>query len=136
MHPEHKILELPQRSDGRGHLVFGQDGDHLPFVVKRFFLLYELAPGATRGGHAHRAQHQLLIMTAGGATVIVDNGVTRTAVRLDKPSQALHVPPGLWLELEAFTPGAACLVLASDLYTEADYIRDRAEYLRLTGSPA
>jgi dTDP-4-dehydrorhamnose 3,5-epimerase-like enzyme len=128
----YRLIELPERADPRGALTFGQQGDHIPFPVKRFFALYGVAPGATRGGHAHRAQHQLLVMLAGAATITVDDGKTRTPVRLDRPNLALHAPPMLWLDLDSFSPGAVCLVLTSDVYAEADYIRDRAEFLQLT----
>jgi hypothetical protein len=128
----YRLIELPERADPRGALTFGQHGDHIPFPVKRFFALYGVAPGATRGGHAHRAQHQLLVMLAGAATITVDDGKTRTPVRLDRPNLALHAPPMLWLDLDSFSPGAVCLVLTSDVYAEADYIRDRAEFLQLT----
>jgi dTDP-4-dehydrorhamnose 3,5-epimerase-like enzyme len=134
MRPKHSLLELPKRSDARGNLIFAQDRDHIPFPVKRFFLLYGLCKDATRGGHAHRAQHQLLMMTAGGATVTVDDGQTRTPIRLDNPAIALHVPPMLWLDLEDFSEGAACLVLTSDVYSEKDYIRERNEFLRLAAN--
>lgn len=132
MAPAHTLIPLPQRKDDRGTLVFGQDSDNLPFPVRRFFTLSGIAPGAGRGGHAHRQQHQLLIMVAGSARVIVDNGHSRTAVALDRPDLALHVPPMLWLDLENFSSGSVCLVLASDLYDESDYIRGRNEFLRLT----
>jgi len=131
MRPKHTLLELPKRTDARGNLVFAQDRDHIPFPVKRFFLLYSVARHATRGGHAHRAQHQLLVMTAGSATVTVDDGKTRTPVRLDNPAMALHAPPMLWLDLEDFSEDAACLVLTSDVYSEKDYIRERSEFLQL-----
>jgi hypothetical protein len=127
------MIGLPERADARGTLTFAQEGDSIPFPVKRFFALYDLAPGAMRGGHAHRAQHQLLIMMAGAATVTVDNGAARTAVRLERPNQALYAPPMLWLDLDGFTPGAACLILTSDVYSETDYVRNRDEFIRLTG---
>src|SRR6185312_16425208 len=127
--PSYRLIELPERADARGALIFAQEGDHIPFPVKRFFALYRVAPGASRGGHAHRAQHQLLAMLAGAATVIVDDGKTRTPLRLDRPSLALHAPPMLWLDLEDFSADAVCMVLTSDVYSESDYIRDRAEFL-------
>lgn len=126
----HRLIELPERADARGSLVFAQNGDQIPFTVKRFFALYGLPTGAVRGGHAHRAQHQLLMMLSGRATITVDDGKRRTAVRLDRPNQALHIPPLLWLDLDDFTPGAVCMVLTSDLYSEADYIRDHDAFLR------
>lgn len=133
MKPQHRLIDLPERVDPRGSLFFAQD-DSIPFAVKRLFALYDLTPGISRGGHAHRAQHQLLMMPAGGVTVVVDDGRKRTAVRLDRPNRLLHVPPLLWLDLEDFTPGAVCMVLASDVYLEADYIRDRDEFLRIAGN--
>lgn len=129
--PSHRLIELPERTDPRGALTFAQQGDHIPFAVKRFFALYGVAPGASRGGHAHRAQHQLLVLLAGAATVTVDDGKTRTPIRLDRPNLALHAPPMLWLDLDGFSPGAICMVLTSDVYAKSDYIRDRAEFLKL-----
>lgn len=128
----HRLIELPARGDARGALTFAQQGDHFPFQAKRFFALYSLPPGANRGGHAHRAQHQFLVMLAGSVIVTVDDGATRTPVLLDRPNLALHAPPMLWLDLQEFSQGAICMVLASDVYDEADYIRDRAEFLKLT----
>ncbi len=127
----HCLIELPERADARGALTFAQQGDQIPFSVKRFFALYGVAPGLSRGGHAHRAQHQLLVMLAGSVTVTVDDGTTRTPVVLDRPNLALHAPPMLWLDLEGFSEGAVCMVLTSDIYAESDYIRDRAEFLKL-----
>lgn len=129
---KHSLVNLPKHDDTRGSLVFAQDGDHIPFAVQRFFLLYDLPTGAKRGGHAHHVQHQLIVMVSGGATITVDDGHKRTPVRLNNPTQALYVPPMLWLDLDSFTPGAACMVLASGLYSEADYICDRDAFLRAT----
>lgn len=131
MSSKHRLIELPQRADTRGALTFAQQGDHIPFAVKRFFAIYSVTEGAGRGAHAHRAQHQFLVMLAGNAAVTVDDGTTRMQVVLDRPSLALHAPPMLWLELENFSADAICMVLASDVYSESDYIRDRLEFLRL-----
>jgi len=128
----HSLIELPERADARGALTFAQQGDHIPFAVKRFFALYDLAKGTHRGGHAHRQQHQFLVMLAGASTITVDDGNTRTPVRLDRPNLALYAPPMLWLDLAEFTPGAICMVLTSDVYAESDYIRDRNTFLELT----
>ena len=84
-----------------------------------------------RGGHAHRAQHQLLMLTAGACTVSIDNGESVSSVRLDRPNHLLYAPPMLWLDLANFSSGAVCQVLASGIYDEADYIRDQAEFCRL-----
>jgi dTDP-4-dehydrorhamnose 3,5-epimerase-like enzyme len=134
MVPAHTLIGLPQRRDDRGTLTFGQQPDHLPFPLKRMFILSDIAPGANRGGHAHRQQHQLLVMASGSALVTIDDGATRNPVLLDKPELALHAPPMLWLDISDFSLGSVCLVLASDIYDEADYVRDYAEFLRLTRS--
>ena len=133
MKPSHHLIELPERTDPRGSLVFAQDGDHLPFPVRRFFALYGVAPDAMRGGHAHRRQHQLLVVFGGALKITVDDGQTRATLTLDRPTLALHALPMLWLELTDFTPGAVCLCLTSDVYSEQDYVRDREEFVRLTG---
>jgi len=132
--PAYSLIEIPERADARGALVFAQDGDHLPFQVKRFFALYDVAPGAMRGGHAHHRQHQLLVVFGGSVKVMVDDGQARATVTLDRPTLALHASPMLWLELTDFTPGAVCLCLTSDIYSEPDYVRSREEFLRLTGA--
>lgn len=125
------MIELPERADARGVLIFAQQDDHIPFAVKRFFAIYGVAEGAGRGAHAHRAQHQFLVMLSGRALVTVDDGATRTPVMLERPNLALYAPPMLWLELDSFSADAVCMVLTSDVYSESDYIRDRAEFLRL-----
>jgi dTDP-4-dehydrorhamnose 3,5-epimerase-like enzyme len=131
--PQPKLLDLPERVDARGALMFAQQGHHVPFPVQRLFAIYNVAEGSSRGGHAHRAQHQLLMMVAGKVTITIDDGVTSSRVLLDRPNLALYVPPMLWLELDDFSQDAVCVVLVSDVYSEADYIRDRDEFLRLSG---
>jgi UDP-2-acetamido-3-amino-2,3-dideoxy-glucuronate N-acetyltransferase len=133
--PSHTLVELPERADARGALVFAQQSDHIPFVVRRFFALHGIPEGSSRGGHAHRAQHQFLVMLAGQARITVDDGKGRANILLDRPNLALCAPPMLWLELCDFSHDAVCLVLTSDVYSESDYIRDRAEFLRLTDKP-
>jgi len=134
MLPMHRLIELPVRSDERGSLGFAQYPQHIPFPPKRVFYLYGLPSGSSRGGHAHRRLEQFILMLAGGCEVLVDNGVERGRVNLSTPSVGLYVPPMLWLELRGFAPNAVCVVLASDVYDEADYIRDRAEFGRLVPS--
>jgi dTDP-4-dehydrorhamnose 3,5-epimerase-like enzyme len=121
-------ITLPELRDPRGNLVFAEEQRHVPFAVKRMFAIYGVPPGVARGGHAHRAQQQLLLMLAGECTVVVDDGLCRVEERLETPTAALHVPAGLWLELKDFSSGAICLVLASGPYDEGDYIRDYSEF--------
>ena len=130
----HALIELPERVDARGALTFAQEGDHFPFAVKRFFAIYGVPESASRGGHAHRGQHQFLVMLQGKMAVTVDDGAVRSVVTLDRPNLALYAPPMLWLELDKISAGGICLVLTSDVYSEADYIRDRPEFLRLAAA--
>lgn len=130
----HRLIDLPDVGDERGFLLVAQAHAQVPFDIRRLFVLHRLADGAARGYHAHRAQHQFLIMLAGQCRIVVDDGANRTEVVLDRPSLALHAPPMLWLELEDFSRGAICAVLTSGNYDPADYIRDRAEFERLARS--
>jgi uncharacterized RmlC-like cupin family protein len=109
-------------------LLFAQAHAQVPFDIRRLFALYALPEGARRGSHAHREQHQFLMMLAGRCRVIVDNGERRVPVLLETPAIALYAPPMLWLELDGFSSNAVCVVLTSGDYDEADYIRDRAEF--------
>ena len=131
---DYRLIELPVRSDPRGNLVFAQQGDHIPFPVKRIFYIYDVPAGASRAGHAHRAQHQCLIQLSGSCAVKIDDGARRSQIVLNSPRIALYVPPLTWLDIESFSAGSICLVLASDVYTEADYVRDYREYARLAAT--
>lgn len=126
--PVHRLVDLPEIGDETGYVLIAQAEAQVPFDIRRLFVLHRLPEGGTRGHHAHRAQHQLLIMLAGRCEAVVDDGVTRTAVTLDDPARALYLPPMLWLELGAFSAGAICAVLTSGDYDPADYVRDRAEF--------
>jgi hypothetical protein len=128
--PAARLIKSPEIRDGRGGLTF-VERDRLPFTVQRLFMLYDIPAGSRRGGHAHREQEQLIVMAAGSCIARVDNGSERREFRLDRRNEALHVPAMVWLDLEDFTDAAVCVVLASGLYDEADYIRDRAGFDRL-----
>jgi dTDP-4-dehydrorhamnose 3,5-epimerase-like enzyme len=130
----HKLIDLPLRSDKRGNLVFAQESDQIPFAVKRIFYIYDIPRGGSRAGHAHRQQHQYLIVLSGSCRVRIDDGRDRTEVRLDSPQVALYAPPLLWLDIDDFSAGSVCLVLTSDIYDEGDYVRDYAEFTHLTGA--
>lgn len=133
MTPKHKIINLNEIADARGSLSFAQLHDQLPFQPARIFMLYAMPDGAKRGDHAHRQQHQFVMMMHGSAEIEVDDGSTRTPVILGSPSQALYVPPMLWLRLK-FPKSAVCAVLASGIYEETDYIRSYDEFRALTKS--
>lgn len=131
MPARHSLIELPERTDVRGTLTFAQQGDHIPFGVKRFFVIHGVPAGAGRGSHAHRDQHQFLVLLHGRADVTIKNGQDEQRVTLDRSNLALHAPPMLWLELENFSADACCMVLVSDVYLESDYIRDWETFARL-----
>jgi len=128
-----KLLELPKINDPRGNLTFIEGANHIPFDIKRVFYLYDVPTGEDRGSHAHKALHQFLICLSGSFDVTLDDGSDRKTVHLNRPWKGLHIPPMIWGAEVNFDPGSICMVLASDCYSEADYIRDYDEFLRLVG---
>jgi dTDP-4-dehydrorhamnose 3,5-epimerase-like enzyme len=128
--PGYERIALPEVANARGRLMFAEEARHIPFPVRRLFAIYGVVPGMTRGGHAHREQQQFLIMLSGACNVVIDDGRARVSELMDGPTQGLHIPAGLWIELEDFTAGAIAVVLASDLYDEADYVRNYDEFKR------
>lgn len=125
------LIALPCITDARGRLVFAEDTRHVPFPIRRIFAIDRVPPGHSRGGHAHRTQHQFVIMLAGACSITMEADAECGDVRLDGPTAGLHVAPMIWIELKDFTPDAVCLVLASDHFDEADYIREYDEFGRL-----
>ncbi|MDQ3205018.1 MAG: FdtA/QdtA family cupin domain-containing protein [Pseudomonadota bacterium] len=128
------LVELPKITDVRGNLTFIESHRHAPFAIERVFYLYDVPTGADRGAHAHREQHQFLICLSGSFDVALDDGRNRRVEHLNRPWKGLHIPPMIWAAEVNFDAGTVCLVLASDKYVEADYIRDYAEFLALRGS--
>ncbi len=124
-----RAVELPKIPDQRGNLSFIEAQNHIPFDIKRVYYLYDVPGGAYRGGHAHKDLHQLIIAMAGSFDMIVDNGVTAEKFSLNRSYYGLHIPPMTWRELENFSSGAVCLVLASEHYDELDYYRDYNAFL-------
>ncbi|WP_250480634.1 FdtA/QdtA family cupin domain-containing protein [Caballeronia sp. GAOx1] len=124
-----KVIDLPKIADVRGNLTFMEGGRHIPFEIKRVFYLYDIPTGESRGAHAHKELHQLLICLSGGFDVAMDDGTDKKTVRLNRPWQALHVPPMIWAAELNFDPGSVCLVLASMEFREADYYRDYEQFL-------
>ncbi|MEJ7813449.1 MAG: FdtA/QdtA family cupin domain-containing protein [Gemmatimonadaceae bacterium] len=122
---------LPVIPDARGSLSFAETGTHLPFTPQRYFLIYGVREDAVRGEHAHRALHQYMVCVHGACTLALDDGAARDEIVLDSPGLGLHIPPMLWTTLRPHSPEATILVLASDVFEEADYIRDYDEFLRL-----
>lgn len=130
-----QLIELPKITDARGNLTFVEQQRHVPFDIKRVFFLYDVPTAADRGAHAHREHHQFLICLSGSFDVEVDDGVCRRTVHLNRPWKGLHVPPMIWAAEKNFDPGSVCLVLASDLFAESDYIRNYGDFLRVRAQP-
>ena len=124
------ILDLPKVADGRGNLSIIEENKHIPFKIKRVFYYYDIPGGESRGAHAHKECHQLLIAASGSFEVVLDDGVNRRTVLLNRPFYGLYVPPGIWAEERSFSSGAICLVLASHPYEDAEYIRDYDEFIK------
>lgn len=129
-----KTIELPKISDPRGNLTFVEGGRHIPFDIKRVYYLYDVPGGAERGGHAHKALHQLIIAMSGSFDVVVDDGREKKRFHLARSYYGLYVCPMIWRELTNFSSGSVCMVLASNLYDENDYYRDYGEFLAACGT--
>lgn len=123
-----RLISLPVVEDSRGNLAFIQE-EYIPFGFKRVYYLFDVPSTSSRGGHSHIVQNELIISLSGSFEVIVDDGTNKKSFLLNKPNIGLHIPTGLWRELENFSSGAVCLVIAEDVFDEADYIRDYDEFL-------
>ncbi len=124
-----KIIELPKIAEPRGNLTFIEGNRHIPFDIRRVYYLYDVPGGAERGGHAHKALNQLIIAMSGSFDVILDEGGEKKRFHLNRSYQGLYVCPMIWRELDNFSSGSVCMVLASNIYEESDYYRDYNEYL-------
>lgn len=122
-----ELIDIPKVQDPRGNLAIIEK-DVVPFGIKRVYYLYDVPSDAYRGGHAHRNLIQVLIALSGSFDVILDDSIERKTITLNKPDKGLVVPTGIWRELENFSSGAVCLVLASDEFEEADYVRDYEDF--------
>lgn len=129
-----QIIELPRVNDPRGNLTFIEGGRHVPFEIKRVFYLYDVPGGATRAGHALKRCHQFIIANSGSFDVIVDDGRAKQRYPLKRSYYGLYVPPLLWREIEDFSYGSVCTVLASEPYDAADYYYDYEEYAKAVGA--
>src|SRR5271165_1328814 len=128
-----RIIDLPKISDPRGNLTFLEGSRHIPFEVKRVFYLYDVPGGAERAGHALKTCHQFLIAMSGSFDVKVYDGKENQTFHLNRSYYGLHLPPMIWREMDNFSSGSVCLVLASEPYGEDDYYRDYRKYLQAVG---
>ena len=123
------MVELDKHhSDRKGNLTVVENCETLPFDVKRVYYLYDVPGGESRGSHAHRDLEQLIVAASGSFTVTLDDGKSKRSFFLNRPYQGLYVKPGLWRDLDDFSSGAVCMVLASEVYQKEDYIRDYEEF--------
>ena len=123
-----KIIELPRITDVRGNLTFIEGNNHVPFDIKRVYYLYDVPGGEKRGGHAHKFLQQFIIAASGSFDVILDDGINRERYHLNRSYYGLYVPKMIWRELDNFSSGSVCVVLASEHFEEDDYIRDYREF--------
>jgi hypothetical protein len=125
-----RIVDLPRIQDPRGNLTFIESGSHVPFDIQRVYYLYDVPGGAERGGHAHKGLHQLIIAMSGSFDVVLDDGNAKKRIHLNRSYNGLYICPMIWRELDNFSSGSVCMVLASNKYDESDYYRDYAEFMR------
>jgi dTDP-4-dehydrorhamnose 3,5-epimerase-like enzyme len=125
-----RILDLPIISNRRGNITPIEGGIHVPFEISRVYYLYDIPGGSTRGGHAHKELQQLIVAVMGAFDVVLDDGHRRKTVHLDRAYYGLYIPTMIWREIENFSSGGICLVLASLPYDESDYFRDYEAFVR------
>ena len=130
-----RLIHVPVIGDRRGELTFAEVGAHLPFTPKRYFSIFDVPEGATRGGHAHRTLHQFIVCLRGSVTCALDDGTRRDEVVLDSPAVGLHIAPMVWGVQYRYSADATLLVLASDVYDEREYLRDYDQFLREIRTP-
>jgi dTDP-4-dehydrorhamnose 3,5-epimerase-like enzyme len=126
-----RLIELPKILDNRGNLTFMESSRHIPFEIKRVYYLYDVPGGALRGGHAHLNLRQFIIAASGSFTVHTDNGHENEDFYLNRSYYGLFIPTMTWREIDNFSSGSVCLVLASEFYDTDDYIRDYSEFKKL-----
>ncbi|MEI9912646.1 MAG: FdtA/QdtA family cupin domain-containing protein [Bacteroidota bacterium] len=130
------LLYLPKIRNRAGNITPVQNNIEIPFAVQRVFYLYDIPGGESRGAHAHKKCHQFVIATSGAFEVLLDDGNTKRQVLLNQPDRGLYIPPGIWASEINFSSGSNCLVLASELYSAEDYIRDYDEYKKYKNDPS
>lgn len=126
-----KIIELPKITDVRGNLTFIEENQHVPFDIKRVYYLYDVPGGERRGGHAHKDLEQFIIAASGSFDVILDDGKNRERFHLNRSYYGLYIPNMIWRELDNFSSGSVCVVLASEHFDEEDYLRNYNEFKKV-----
>jgi dTDP-4-dehydrorhamnose 3,5-epimerase-like enzyme len=123
------IVDLPKIADSRGNLTFIEGQRHVPFDIRRVYYLYDVPGGAERGGHAHKQLSQLIVAVAGSFDIVINDGSKEKRIHLNRSYKGLYICPMIWRELDNFSSGAVCMVLASNLYDESDYYREYSTFL-------
>ncbi len=131
-----RFIELPIIHDPRGNLTFAESGRHIPFDIKRVYYLYDVPGGASRAGHGHKELHQLVIAMSGSFDIALDDGSRTRRYHLNRSYYGLYIAPMMWREIDNFSSGSVCMVLASEFYDEADYFRDYNEFKAATEAKA
>ena len=127
------MIDLPKIADPRGNLTFIEEGRHVPFQIRRVYYLYDVPGGSERGGHAHKELSQLIVAMSGSFDVILKDGKKEARYHLNRSYNGLYVCPMIWRELDNFSSGSVCMVLASNFYDESDYYREYTDYLKAIG---
>ncbi len=123
-------IEFPIIHDRRGNLSFMEQNNHIPYNIERVYYLYDVPGGAMRGGHSHKKTEETIIALAGSFDVILDDGFEKKRYQLNRPYFGLHVPAGIWRELDNFSSCSVCMVIASEKYCEEDYIRKYDNFIK------
>jgi hypothetical protein len=124
------IVHFPKIHNRAGNITPIQNGIEVPFSIKRVYYLYDVPGGESRGAHGHKSLQQIIIAASGSFDVTLDDGINKKTIQLNRPNYGLHVCPGMWRDLSNFSSGAICLVLASELYDQGDYLRDYEEFIK------
>lgn len=124
-----QIFDLPRINDPRGNLTFVEARRHIPFDILRVYYLYDVPGGSERGGHAHKALHQLIIAMSGSFDIHLDDGYSKKTVHMNRSYYGLYVCPMIWRDIDNFSSGAVCMALVSDYYDALDYYRDYNQFL-------
>jgi hypothetical protein len=122
------ILQLLKIHNRSGNITAVENNIHIPFAVKRIYYLYDIPGGESRAAHGHKKLEQLIVAASGSFDITIDDGVNKKTIQLNRPYYGLHIKPGIWRDISNFSSGAICLVLASQKYDEADYLREYSSF--------
>jgi oxalate decarboxylase/phosphoglucose isomerase-like protein (cupin superfamily) len=127
------LIELPKNHYTKGNITAINENEEVPFAIERIYYLYDVPAGESRGGHGHKGLQQLIVAASGSFDLIVNDGRIKRTFHLARPNMGVYMPAGIWREIDNFSSGSICLVLASQTYGEDDYLRDYQEYLSYKG---